>query len=416
MQYRQHPPQPMHALSGARAKPPAQPPLPNRPLTHTFMPTHAAASAPLAAQRGEQLAASRPPAPTMEPHPTAPLASPRNPLASPRAPFPGPALMSPREVLLTSPRNHLSTSAAMRASFGQERAHVASPPISRPMPPSSLKPEPQPRTTNQSSSIQRDAVNSANNPNNAVDSNVNASKMGLRENHRNGDNSDRTGVNLSNRETPADIKQKFKDNLRFQVPVTCAPPAASRLGPALHARVSPPSKPPPNMQSQPMRIPPWAPPPSSSSLPSSAPIPTSSVVTMAPIHSARTPGARPPAEGFHPLDTPHNNNEYLHDPLATPKGITGLPTAHGHGAAYLPFPSPTTEGLLPPLASSNMPSSAQPPPHLSAGAGPLTPSGQGAAMNPFSSSLGKRPTSERIEAIDASQPQPTVRQRVGGGF
>eukprot|EP00178_Gracilaria_changii_P000814 TRINITY_DN1103_c1_g1_i1.p1 TRINITY_DN1103_c1_g1~~TRINITY_DN1103_c1_g1_i1.p1 ORF type:complete len:647 (-),score=98.77 TRINITY_DN1103_c1_g1_i1:7865-9805(-) len=417
LQYRQPPSQAMHAMS-AHPKPPSQPPLPNRPLSHPYISHPAAASAPSSAQHPQSLTAPRAPAPTMEPHPTPPLSSPRNPMSSPRTPFPGPALMSPREVLMTSPRNHLQTSSSMHAPFAQQRSHVPSPSISRSRPLSTLKSEPHLSEATRTTRMQRDDISSApnNNTNTAVDATVNSSKITITDRNRNASSANAADVNMSIRETPADIKQKFKAKLRLQVPMACVQPAAaSRLGSSLHSRVSHhPSKLPPNIQSQPVRITPWTPASSSAALPSSAPGAAANMVTMAPMHSARTPRAGPPAEGF-PLDTPHNNSEYLHDPLATPKGITGLPTAHGHAASYPPFPSPTTEGLLPPLSSSNMPSSAQPPPHLSAG--PPTPSSQGPTMVPFASStLGKRPTSERFEAMDTSQSQPTVRQRVGGSF
>lgn len=134
--------------------------------------------------------------------------------------------------------------------------------------------------------------------------------------------------------------------------------------------------------------------------------------TLAPMASGRaTPGTGAATETLMYLGTPHNS-EFPSDPLATPKGITGLPQALT-SSTYQPLPSPTHAGLLPftralPVPTPTPTGGGQ---HLALG--PMS-GGQGYGGN--NGTLGKRLSPDRIEPMEPVQGPPSARQRLGESF
>lgn len=196
------------------------------------------------------------------------------------------------------------------------------------------------------------------------------------------------GAPASSTGHPSDLKKKFRRNLRVLIPDQ-APPLQGPLsaGTGRNSLLN-------------------------SALPSNGP-------ALSPLSGRWAPGGfGASGDGpYFPRATPRTANaseglptflgtprctEVPADPLATPKGVSGL-----GGAGYGILPSPTNAGLLPLMSATRAiptPTSAAPPgvPTVPA-SGPATSAGLG---------RGKRPP----DGLDASDEPPTARQRVGETF
>lgn len=216
------------------------------------------------------------------------------------------------------------------------------------------------------------------------------------------------------RTSAAEVKNKFRRELKLVIPsstpmslntlaqrtgppsgVISALPSAGAGGPALSPAAS-------------RWHPPWN--PHSGGLPSiNAPVSN----TLAPMASGRaTPGTGAATEGYMYLGTPHNSE--FADPLATPKGITGLPMALA-SSAYPPLPSPSNAGLLP-FSSRALPAPTPTPTNGTGSHLVLGPMSGGQLYGGNSSALGKRLSPDRIEPMEPVQGPPSARQRLGESF
>lgn len=135
--------------------------------------------------------------------------------------------------------------------------------------------------------------------------------------------------------------------------------------------------------------------------------------TLAPMASGRaTAGATGTDGHIQFLGTPHNS-EYLSDPLATPKDISGLPMAlTSNGGAYQPLPSPTNAGLLPLMSARSLPMPIPTPTGSSLGHLAMsTMQMPNHGFGPPSGVLGKRLSPDIPEPLEPQQGPPHSRSK-----